>query len=67
MEVHVQSQQSEWSCMCISSIDKVSVSTIFQLDFETDLTCGIFCFSSYCGSIINKKEIGFSHFTNHHL
>jgi hypothetical protein len=44
MEVHVQSQQSEWSCMCISSIDKVSVSTIFQLDFETDLTVWYFLF-----------------------
>ena len=44
MEVQVQSQQSEWPCMRISSIDKVSVSTIFQLDFETDLTVWYFLF-----------------------
>ena len=37
-EVHVQSQENEWSCLCVSGISILLISAIFLLYFRNVLT-----------------------------
>jgi len=45
--LHVPSQESEQSCICVLGISISSLSTIFRLDFGVVLIVSFLCFSFY--------------------